>query len=147
MQSNLSDKTPLGLNQHWTYWLFWADASTRTLAFSVIASSSQHITACLKSIWIQLLMLACVFLSYICCVCMLVAQSCLTVYGPMDCSPPGSAVYGILQARVLKWVATPFSRGSSQPRDQTWVSSIAGRFIIIWATREAIYIAGVSQSI
>ena len=56
-----------------------------------------------------------------------VAQSCPTLYDPMDCSPPGSAIHGILQARVLEWVAIPFSRGSSQPRDQTQVSRIAGR--------------------
>ena len=46
----------------------------------------------------------------------------------MDCSPPGSSVHGILQARILEWVAIPFSRGSSQPRDRTHVSCIAGRF-------------------
>ena len=46
---------------------------------------------------------------------------------PMDCSPPGSSIHGILQARVLEWVAISFSRGSSWPRDWTWVSSIAGR--------------------
>ena len=56
-----------------------------------------------------------------------VAQSCPTLYDPMDCSPPGSAIHGILQARVLEWVAIPFSRGSSQPRDQTQVSRSAGR--------------------
>ena len=66
-----------------------------------------------------------------------VAQSCPTLRDPMDCSPPGSSVHGILQARTLEWVAIPFSRGSSQPRDWTWVSCIAGRFFTIWATREA----------
>ena len=45
----------------------------------------------------------------------------------MDCGPPGSSVHGILQARVLEWVAIPFSRGSSQPGDWTKVSCIAGR--------------------
>ena len=49
--------------------------------------------------------------------CVLVAQSCQTVCGPMDYSPPGSSVHGILQARILEWVAVSFSRGSSQPRD------------------------------
>ena len=44
-----------------------------------------------------------------------VDQSCLTLYDPMDCSPPGSSVHGILQARILEWVAIPFSRGSSNP--------------------------------
>ena len=47
---------------------------------------------------------------------------------PMDFSPPGSSVHGILQARILEWVAISFSRGSSRPRDQTLVSCIAGRF-------------------
>ena len=48
-------------------------------------------------------------------------QSCLTLFNPLDCSPPGSFAHGILQARILEWVAGPFSRGSSQPRDRTWV--------------------------
>ena len=55
------------------------------------------------------------------------AQSCPTVCDPMDCSLPSSSIYGIFQARVLEWVAISFSRGSSQPRDQTQVSRIAGR--------------------
>ena len=58
-------------------------------------------------------------------------QSCPTLYDPMDCSPPGSSVHGILQARILEWVAMPFSKGSSWPRDRTWVSfvsCIAGEF-------------------
>ena len=59
---------------------------------------------------------------------------------PVDCSPPGSSVHGILQARILEWVAISFSRGSSQPRDQTQVSHIAGRHFNLCATREAEYI-------
>ena len=56
---------------------------------------------------------------------------------PMDCSPTGSSVHGILQARILEWVAAiPFSRGSSQSRNQTQVSHIAGRFLTNWVTRE-----------
>ena len=58
----------------------------------------------------------------------LVAQSCLTLCDPMDCSLPGSSVHGILQARIPEWVAIPFPRGSSWPRDQSQVSCIAGRF-------------------
>ena len=54
-----------------------------------------------------------------------VAQSCPTLWDPMDCSPPGSSVHGISQARVLEWVAMPCSKGSSQPRDQTQVSCIS----------------------
>ena len=53
---------------------------------------------------------------------------------PMDCSLLGSSVHGILQARILEWVANPFSRGSSWPRDQTPVSCITGGFFTIWAT-------------
>ena len=56
----------------------------------------------------------------------------------MDCSPPGSSVHGISQASILEWVTISFSRGSSQPRDQTRVSCIAGRFFTNWATREAL---------
>ena len=66
----------------------------------------------------------------------LVAQSCLTLCDPTDLSPPGSPVHGILQARILLWVAIPFSRGSFQPRDQTQVFHIAGRFFTVWVTRE-----------
>ena len=55
----------------------------------------------------------------------------------MDCSPPGSSVHGILQARILEWVAISFSGGSSRPRDRTQVSCIAARFFTVWATREA----------
>ena len=55
-------------------------------------------------------------------VCVLVTQSCLTLCHPMGCNPPGSSVHGILQARILEWVAIPFSRETSKPRDQTCVS-------------------------
>ena len=61
-----------------------------------------------------------------------VAQSCLTLCNPMDYT-----VHGILQARILEWIAIPFSRGSSWPRNQTGISWIAGGFFTSWATREA----------
>ena len=67
----------------------------------------------------------------------LVTQLCLTLCDYMDCSPPDSSVHGILQGRILEWVAIPFSRGSSQLRDQIPVSHIAGRFFTVWATRQA----------
>ena len=70
----------------------------------------------------------------------LVTQSCPTVCDPVDCSPPGSSVHGNLPARILEWVAIPFSRGSSQSRDRIWVSCIASRFFTVWATREATYL-------
>ena len=68
-----------------------------------------------------------------------VAQSCLTLCNPMDCSLPGSSIHEILQARILEWVAIPFSGRSSQPTNQTQVSHIAGGFFTIWAIREALY--------
>ena len=60
----------------------------------------------------------------------LVAQSCSTLCNMMDCSPPGSSVHKISQARILEWVAIPFSSGSSQPMDRTQISYIAGKFFI-----------------
>ena len=69
--------------------------------------------------------------------CVLVAQSCPTLCHPMDCSPPGSSIYGIFQVRILERVAMPSSRGSSQLRDRIQVSCTAGRFFTIWATRAA----------
>ena len=67
-----------------------------------------------------------------------VTQLCPTLCDPMDCSLPGSSVHGILQARILEWLAIPFSRGSSWPRDRTQVSHIVGRFFTVWTTREAL---------
>ena len=55
---------------------------------------------------------------------------------PLDCSPPSFSVHAILQARVLEWVVISLSRGSSGPRNQTWVSCLAGRYFTDWATRE-----------
>ena len=63
-----------------------------------------------------------------------VVQLCPTLCNLMDYT-----VHGILQARILEWGAFPFSRGSSQPRDRTQVSRIAGRFFTSWATREALW--------
>ena len=63
--------------------------------------------------------------------------SCLTLCVPMDRSLSGSSLHGILQAIILEWVAISFSRGSSQPRDQTQVSHIAGRCFNLWATRKS----------
>ena len=81
------------------------------------------------------------------CVYVSVAQLCLTLCDPMDCSPPGSSVHGVLQARILEWIAISFSRRAllqfraekpaSQPRDRTWVFCIAGGFFTVWVTREA----------
>ena len=83
---------------------------------------------------------------FICCCMMMmiwmifVPQSCPTLFDPMDWSPPYSSVHGIFQARILKRATFHFSRGYSQPRDQTLISYIAGRFFTIWATREALFV-------
>ena len=69
-----------------------------------------------------------------------VTQSCLTLCKPVDCSPPGSSVHGILQTRILQWIAMLSSRGSSQSRDQSQVSCIsciAGGFFTTGTTWEA----------
>ena len=65
------------------------------------------------------------------------SPSCVRLLWPMDCSLLGSPVHGILQARILEWVAIPFSRKASQPRNRTQVSCIAGRLFTDWATWEA----------
>ena len=67
--------------------------------------------------------------------CMLVTQSCPTLCDPMDCSLPGSSVHGIVEAIRLEWVAIPFSRRSSWPRD--CVSCISRQILYSWANREA----------
>ena len=70
-------------------------------------------------------------------VCVLATQSCPALCDPMDCSPAGSSVHGILQVRIVEWVAISFSRGSSQPRDQTWLSHNISRFFTIWTGKES----------
>ena len=67
--------------------------------------------------------------------CCFVAQLCLTLCNPMDCGPPASSVHGISQARILKWVAISFSRGSSLIKPA--YPALAGGFFTIWAIREA----------
>ena len=73
----------------------------------------------------------------------LITQSCLTLCDPMDYSQPVSSVHGISQVRIPEWVAIPFFRASSQPRDRTQVLWIAGRFYTSWATE--VYIIGVPE--
>ena len=81
------------------------------------------------------------------CVCVCVwAQSCPTLCNPMNCSLPGSFVHGIFQAGIREWVAMPFSRGSSRPRDRSGVSCISciGRQILYhWTSWEACQITNI----
>ena len=88
---------------HWT---------TRTFPVLFFFSSEQWIC-------FRVCVCVCVCMCVCVCVCVLVAQLCPTLCDPMDYSPPGSSVQGLLQARILEWVAVPSSRGSSRPRDQT----------------------------
>ena len=71
------------------------------------------------------------YISAYLCTCAKSLQSCLTLCDPTDCGPPSSSIYGILQARILKWVAMPSSRGFSQPRDGTCVYYVScnGRWV------------------
>ena len=81
----------------------------------------------------------CLYNLYVECMCAQLPQLCLTLCNPIDCSPPGSSIHGILQARILECVAMSSSRGSSRPRDQTcilWNSCIAGGFFTYRATWE-----------
>ena len=106
-----------------TNWLS-AHMSSPTL---VISYKWNHI------MWVPLSLLSLhIMFSRFICVCVKVAQSHSTLCDPMDYT-----VHGILQAKILEWVAFPFSRESTQPRDWTQVSHIAGGFFTSWATREA----------
>ena len=69
----------------------------------------------------------------------LIAQSCLTLCDPVDYSPPGSSVHGVFQAKILEWVAISYSRGSTQPKDQTAPPALTGRFFTTSTTWEALY--------
>ena len=78
------------------------------------------------------------FITWPFCWCRLVTKSCLTLCKPVDCSPPGSSVHGVSQARrILEWVAIPFPRGSFWPRDWTHIPCIDRWILYHWATREA----------
>ena len=106
----------------------------KTIAFHWLGTCQEriffHVGLCFRlRVWELPLLVACVLC--------LVAQSRWTPWPHALCSLPGSSVHGILQARILEWVAMPSSRGSSQGRDRTQVSRTAGRFFTIWATREA----------
>ena len=96
--------------QKWT--AFWMATWPISLEFSLLSSQVPCVVCVSRSV---------------------VSHSC----NPMDCSPPGSSVHGILQTRILKWVAIPFSKGSSLPRDRTLVSCIVYRFFTVWATMES----------
>ena len=104
-----------------------------------------HVRVCVRAcvcvcVCVSVCARVCVRVCVCVCVCACVfvcVRLCVSHSVVSDCSPPGSSVHGIVQARILEWVALPSSRGFSQPRNQPWISCIAGRFFIIGATREA----------
>ena len=102
---------------------FWSVRQAQTLFMKKVMWKTRlklhSITQCICLFFIRL------------CVC---AQSCWTLCNSMDCSPPGSSVHGIFQARILEWVAISFSRGSSGPRDWTYVSCIGRQILYLWVT-------------
>ena len=110
------------------------DPSLSKLHIYIVSSKSLLINTLFTiNIWSEILRT----FEEVVCVCS-VTQSCLTPCNCMYCSPPGSSVHGVFQIRILEWVTIPFSRGSSQPRDQILVSCIAGRLFKIWAMRETL---------
>ena len=131
----LSPTVPLSLNLSQNQGLIHTHTHTHTHTHSFVTFSS------IISYYKILSIVSCVmqqvivdYLSYTWKVKVLVAQSCPTLCNPMDYRPPGSSVHGILQTRILEWVVTAFSRGSSWPRDWTQLSCIAGRFFTMWVT-------------
>ena len=118
-------------------------SSLRLFSSSLLSAIRVESSACLKVLVFlpAVLIPACassspefLMMSSACAVLCLVPQSHLTLCDPVDCSPPGSSVHGILQARILEWVAMPSSRESRQPRNRTQISCIAGGFFTIWST-------------
>ena len=95
---------------------FWIYTLKYLLIYILIGNICLYIFICSK-------LMVILYVTWMCCV--LVTQSCLTLCDPMYCSPPGSSVPGILQARIQEWVAISFSRGSSQLRDSTCISYIS----------------------
>ena len=111
------------------YYAKWKKKGKKQCIGYVLLSVEENIST---HIYVHMCLLSCSFPGGCCC---LVTKSCLTLCDPMDCSPPGSSVHGISQARILKWIAISFSRASSWPscvsRASSWpscISSLVGRF-------------------
>ena len=115
----------------------WKTLSRTVRIRRVLTSTCEGRSSCVR-IWESKLEPACLrpLHNTVCIHCV-----CLTLCDPVDCSPPSSSVHRILQARILEWVAIPFSRGSSWSRGWIHVSCSAGRFFTIWATRAGVKLA------
>ena len=100
-------------------------------AFHGIAKSWTRLSDWKTVVIIIMIGCVCVCVCVCVCACAWAGARLVTLCNHMDCSPPGSSVHGILQAKILEWVAISFSRGSSKPRDWIWVSCILGRFFTI----------------
>ena len=107
---------------HWETWEASGESRRAFFFFFFLAASQKKLSS------------VCLVSSVLC----LVTRSCLTLCNPMDYSPPGSSFHGILQERILEWVAILFSRGFYWPSDWTQVSCISSRFSTVWVTREAL---------
>ena len=108
-------------SKQWQTWFSWAPKSLQMLTSTVKVENACSLEGKLWAVWKWKW-----------------SRSVLSdSLGPVDCSPPSSSIHGILQARILEWVAISFSRGSSRPRDRTQVSQIAGRRFNLCTTREA----------
>ena len=126
-----TEEVQLSYNSNWLHW-----CKSKVIHMNTILDH-KHILVYLESWCMMELMFQMnrsISLFFIICVCVLVVQSCLTLCDAMNRSPPGSSVHGFLQARILEWIAIPFSTGSSWPKDQGLVFCITGRFFTIWAT-------------
>ena len=109
-----------GVTKSWTQVSDWTELRDQSLLFVLLSLWSP---ANLYQIF------------YFLCVFCVSDSVCLILCDTINCSLPHSSIHGILQARILEWIAMPFSRGSSWPRDQTQVSCIADRFFTNWAMR------------
>ena len=116
------------LSMHWNFFFLKARHAVSGNREYVKQNSHVGIYDNLFNSWVLFFLVLAVVIS----VCAKLLQSCLTLCYPMDCSLPVSSVHGILQARILEWVAIPFSRGSSWCRDQTHISYVSwiGRWVL-----------------
>ena len=114
-------------------WLNWMSQWLSIGQYSFLRTGEELPSAWPKVLYFYMCVCVCV------CVCVYAQslQLCLTLCNPRDCSPPGSSVHGILQARILEWVAISSSRGSSPLRNRTCISCTAGQFFTVWPIREA----------
>ena len=123
----------------WTDWTEWKtnvqDVLTAYFPSTYLwYNGSSNLLVNLSFWWVGMCFLTAEFWKFfvysVCCCCCLIAKSYPTLWDPVDCSPPGSSVHGVLQAIILEWVALSSSRGSSWPRDQTcisWALALTGR--------------------